>query len=141
MCPNDDELYKYVAVNSADRVSGTVSDFQINLPYGLKARKIQLLSVVLPNSITSPTTNTHIFLNISNTENNVSTNRNTFTFCIPFLLNTVNVYHGEFYQQQSVFPKGQMFYQQQITVKLLDYNNAPVTFSSGEWSFLLKVIT
>lgn len=132
--------FKYIVINSADRDSGTVNDFYVSIPYGIKIKSVKLLSLILPNTVTSPTVPQYINLSISKFEDSVISSNNTvYTFTVPFINGQVNLYRGDMYPQEFYFPRDTYFYTQQFNVKLLDKDNTAVTFSGGDWSFVMEV--
>jgi hypothetical protein len=141
MCIEKNDRYKYVTISSSDLLTGINNDFTINLlPSGLKIKKAILLSSVIPNTITSPTINSHIYIRISGMEQNAFQGNNGFTYCIPFVVNSVNVFRQDWYEQIMDFGNGK-FFSQQVRVQLLDGSFTPCSFNSVNdvWSFVIKI--
>ena len=131
--------HKYIQINSSDRVSGAVTNFRVNIPYGIFLKEVKLLSVIIPDVITSPTTPQYLNITLSSLENGViSSNPNVSTFCVPFVPNELSFFTADMYPQVMEIPLSGV-YVQQFVVSLTDKNGLPVTFSSGEWSLLLEV--
>lgn len=130
---------KYIIVNSSDLVSGNTSSFSCELYQGIKIRSVKLISLLLPNTITSPIFPTYINIVMYPLfeRNVVSTNSNKSTFTIPFIPGQVTTFNEDYYNQEFTFDTP--IFISQFNVDLRDQTGSLVTFSSGDWSMVLEV--
>lgn len=128
----------HILVSSADRVSGTVVDFQVDTPIPLCECRLRLCSVTIPNTVTSPTTPGYLVLCIGGFPNGVLGTDSppvAGQFVIPFVPSQVTRF-----DPSSVFdqPLQCGLRVNQLRIRLQDQTGAPVTLSSGDWSFVLQ---
>ena len=130
--------HKYIQINSSDRTDGSATNFRVEIPYGIRIKEASLLSVLIPDVITSLILPQFLNITISSLENGViSSNTNVSTFCVPYVPNELLFFTTDMYPQIMEIPNG--VYVQQFYVALTDRDGLPVTFSSGNWSLLLEV--
>lgn len=132
---------RFILANSADLTFGNKSTFQVNIPYGIYVKNIILKSVILPNTVTSPTTPDHLLLRLSGIERiGLSTDNQTFNFTVPFVPSQVTLFREDHYHQE-IQLKGSGIFLQSFKIELIDSSGSPVAFSSGDWQCLFEINT
>jgi hypothetical protein len=128
----------HIVVSSADRVSGGVSDFQANTPIPLDRHPVRLCSVTLPNTVTSPTVPTYLAIHLGSWPTGAmgtDTPPLTTQFVFPFVPGQVTQFNPSSVFDQPLQCGGVL---NQLRVRLTDLTGAPVTFSGGDWSFVIQ---